>query len=583
MLLVAGGATLLLAGCGPKRVRADFTHYENSYAVTSNQEMLINLARLEQHDPTYFFKLGQINSSYRMEAAITGAGNVATVNTPPATTVPTGSASPTLLYENDPSFSFIPVNDQTNAQLLISPVPENVFYSLFQQGWRVDQLFRLMVDRIEVTLPPDPSSPTDKGCRIEVIRNVPPPAFEDPNSPEGARSLSRYVTFLRVSAVVYELQQHGLLLLRGTNTFSPIDKDSFIPNTLDDGRGSAQKTGSSGTMTTPPPDQVTIDVKSQGGGADAAGKNSQLPAAKDFNDAAAKSQEWVLQQAGADYKGGIWVLGQKTLAPKFQLNTMVPDASVQNDQVYGQSVKTVEDLLRNSLLPYDPSVASLAQAPELTDTLEVLYSGFAIGGSATDQDTGIGPCTSQGDKKHYVVTSHLVLRSLIGLMAAAAQEQSFFDALAKSGNDPLITIGQDDIVERIHVGLLVAQGLAPSQDDPQYLKLAGGVLGKKVPFSQLVPTIERLPVLRLTWPAEVKPGVDPSASDARSYGLALTYRHKDYVVADVDPAAVTSADYAVQNETWNRDMFRLINELSSQVTVDISKFPLPDILQLRTE
>jgi hypothetical protein len=98
ILLVASGATLLLAGCGPKRVRADFTHYENSYAVTSNQEMLLNLARLNQHDPTYFFKLGQINSSYRMEAALTGNGNVQTVTNPPATTVPTGTATPTLLY-----------------------------------------------------------------------------------------------------------------------------------------------------------------------------------------------------------------------------------------------------------------------------------------------------------------------------------------------------------------------------------------------------------------------------------------------------------------------------------------------------
>jgi hypothetical protein len=595
-VLIAGGATLLLSGCGPRRVRADFTHYENSYAVTSNQEMLLNLARLEQHDPTYFFKLGQINSSYRMEAALTGNANVQTVTNPPATTVPTGTATPTLLYENDPSFSFIPVNDQTNAQLLISPVPENVFYSLFQQGWRVDQLFRLMVDRIEVTLPPDPNTPTDKGCRIEVIRNVPPPAFEDPNSPEGARSLSRYVTFLRVSAVVYELQQHGLLLLRGTNTFSPIDKDSYIPNAepAAAAKGAGQQS-TDNTMKTPPPEDLTIDVKSQGAG-DAAGKNAQLPAAKDFNDAANKNQEWVLQGADDNHKGGVWVLGQKTLAPKFQLNTMVPDAKEQNDPVYGQSVKTVEDLLRKDLLPYDPSVAALAQAPELTDTLEILYSGFAIGGSATDQDTGIGPCTSEadkehegdqkheGDKKHYVVTSHLVLRSLIGLMAAAAQEQSFYDALAKSGKDPLITVGQDDIVQRIHVGLLTAQGLdLKKQDDPDYQARAGAVAGKQVPFSLLVPPIERLPVLRLTWPAEVKPGMDPSASDARGYGLAVTYRRKDYVVADVDPAAVTSADYAVQNETWNRDMFRLINELSSQVTVDISKFPLPDILQLRTE
>ena len=115
--------SLPLTGCGPKRVRADFTHYENSYAVTSNQEMLLNLARLEQHDPTYFFKLGQINSSYRMEAALTGTGDLSTVSSPPATTVPTGGGTPSFIYENDPSFSFIPVNDQTNAQLLLAAGP----------------------------------------------------------------------------------------------------------------------------------------------------------------------------------------------------------------------------------------------------------------------------------------------------------------------------------------------------------------------------------------------------------------------------------------------------------------------------
>jgi hypothetical protein len=30
-------------------------------------------------------------------------------------------------------------------------------------------------------------------------------------------------------------------------------------------------------------------------------------------------------------------------------------------------------------------------------------------------------------------------------------------------------------------------------------------------------------------------------------------------------------------------MFRLINQLSSQVSVDLTKYPLPEILQLRTE
>jgi hypothetical protein len=584
LILLIAGESLLFAGCGPKRVRADFTHYERSYAVTSNQEMLLNLARLEQHDPTYFFKLGQINSSYRMEAALTGTGQLSTVSSPPATGIGTGGGSPTFLYENDPSFSFIPVNDQTNAQLLLQPVDEKIFYSLFQQGWRIDQLFRLMVDRIEVTLPPDPTSPTDKGCRIEVIRNVPPPSIYAPDFSQSAADLDRYVTFLRVSAVVYALQKHGLLLLRGTNVFQPVDQNSFIPNTLDISppKASGQKTD--GTMTTPPPDQVTIDVKSQGGGgADAAGKNSQLPAGKDFNDAAAKSQEWELQGAGPDYKGGIWVLGEKTLEPKFQLNTMVPDATAPSDTVYGQRVKTVEDSLRNDLLPNDPSLSSLTQAPELTDTLEVLFSGFAIGGSASDQDTGTGPCTAQGADKHGIVTSHLVLRSLIGLMAAAAQEQAFYDALAKYGVDPVVHTEKDDLVARIHVGLLVAQKLTPQQDDPAYLARVKAISGMTFKFSQLVPPIERLPVLRLTWPSDVKPPVEHSAGYAKDYGLALTYRGKDYVVADVDPDSVDPTQFARENETWNRDMFRLINQLSSQVTVDISKFPLPDILQLRTE
>ncbi len=585
MLLLLAGATLLLAGCGPKRVRADFTHYENSYAVTSNQELLLNLARLEQHDPTYFFKLGQINSSYRMEASLTGTGGISTVSSPPATGIPTGNGTAPLLYENDPSFSFIPVNDQTNAQLLLQPVPENVFYSLFQQGWRVDQLFRLMVDRIEVTLPPDPGSPTDKGCRVEVIRNVPPPSIYGTDFSQSATDIDRYVTFLRVSAVVYALQKHGLLLLRGTNTFQAVDKQSFIPNEASEEKGSGQKPGSSGTLTTPPPDEVTIDVKSQAGGAGAAGKNAQLPAGKDFNDAANSGREWELQGADANNKGGVWVLGQKTLEPKFQLNTMVPDVSESKETTYGQNVASVEKILRSDLLRNDPSVAALSNAPELTDTLEILFSGFAIGGSASDQDTGTGPCTSQDTPKHGIVTSHLVLRSLIGLMAAAAQEQAFYDILAKS-SDPEIPMAKDDLVARIHVGLMIAQGLDPKdpkQDNANYLALEQKLQGMTFTFNQLVPPIERLPVLRLTWPDQVKPPVSHYAAYAKDYGLALSYRGHDYVVADVDTDCVDPNQFATENETWNRDMFRLIDQLSSQVTVDISKFPLPDILQLRTE
>jgi len=206
--------SLALTGCGPRRVRADFAGYEKSYAVTSNREVLLNLARLEKHDPTYFFKLGQISSTYQMQAGLSGFGQYTPQGASTGIEVPSGGGTPTAGYQNYSAFSFVPVSDEANAKLLLSPVPKEVFYDLYYQGWRVDQLFRLMVDRIELTLPTDP---TGTSCKVRIIRNVPPPVFKyiDSNGQPHVEfhedheqnSIADYTTFLRVSAVVYAPQK----------------------------------------------------------------------------------------------------------------------------------------------------------------------------------------------------------------------------------------------------------------------------------------------------------------------------------------------------------------------------------------
>ena len=135
-------------------------------------------------------------------------------------------------------------------------------------------------------------------------------------------------------------------------------------------------------------------------------------------------------------------------------------------------------------------------------------------------------------------------------MAAAAQEPAFYDILAKS-NDPEIPIAKDDLVERIHVGLMIAQGLDPNdhtKDNANYLALEQKLKGMTFTFNQLVPPIERLPVLRLTWPDQVKPPVSHYAVYAKDYGLALSYRGHDYVVADVDTDSVDPNQFARENE-----------------------------------
>ena len=587
ILLVVGGATLLLSGCGPRRVRADFTHYENSYAVTSNREELLNLARLEQHDPTYFFKLGQISSSYRMEAALTGSGTVQTVTSPPATTVPTGTGSPTFLYENDPSFTMIPVSDEANANILLKPVDSTIFYSLYVQGWRLDQLLRLAVNRVELTLPvpADPTVPGSKtGCKVEVIRNVPPPWFDaGGNYSSDGPAVASYITFLRVSAVIYALQKHGLLLLRGTNTFEPLDRASFLPNpaakqkpgsgdTSDDETPSATKNASGNVSAL----VVVQNPPAAGGGSSS--KSASGPEAKDINDAAAKNQAWELQGADSDGNGGKWILGTNTLEPQFQLTAHPDEESAdaayvaEDPKHYGKNVDAIRELLEKDFEEPDNGMTALINGPDLTEILEMLYNGFSIEESSTDQESEKKLCDGYKSNR---ISAHLVMRSLIGLMAAAAQEQQSFDVMMEKPY-PVPADSAGTIMEFYSAVHLATTNQPPTEDEiadkmAKLAPLAGASL------SAVIPKVEQLPVLKLTW----KDGKPPDLMQLYDLGLSVKYRGQDYVIADSQQGS-TGAEVPA-NTYWNRDMFRLINELSSQVSIDPSKFPLPEVLQLRTE
>jgi hypothetical protein len=428
LLFVMGCAPMALSGCAATRLRTDFTGYESAFADTSNREMLLNLARLNQHDPTYFFKLGQIGTSYRMVASLTGTGMYAPLSSVPGGN-PTGGGSPALTYEKDPAFTFIPVNDDATAQLLLKPIPAELFYALYQQGWRVDQLFRLMVDRIEFR---DPSTKA-----WQIIRNT--------AASDNARD---YARFLRVSALAYELQKRGYLLLRGHPEFVPLTKAVKLKDDL---------------------------------------------TASDVLNAQAKNLIWQLQTDGQ------WQLGQENVAPQFELNE--PSAS--------EIVGDMPELGKGGI----------AGATALNSMLAILQNGFTI-------EESFNSTESANDTKG--VSCHLVMRSLIGLMTSAAEEQDGFDALMES--NPLVDA-------TLH-------------------------------FKDAVPPVEQQPLIRLTW----RPG-----DDVIQPLVQLTYLNKNYMVADKSQPATP------EGPSWNRDVFRLITQLTAQVTVDISKFPLQQTLQLHTD
>jgi hypothetical protein len=448
-LALVCASILMLSGCAAKSLRVDYKKYEDAYAQSSNRQMLLNLARLNQHHPTYFFKMGQISTQYRMQAAINGNGTYSPQGYPAGAG---GGGTPSVLYEKDPTFTFIPVNDDATAQQLLKPMPAELFYVLFQQGWRVDQLLRLMVDHIEYR--PDPNSD-----QVQVIRNVASESNKD-----------SYLTFLRISALCYHLQRRGHLVFSADQQFSPIA-------TCKGGEPCGMK---------------FTDTKN-------------APQAKDIADAFAKNLVWQQDSKNPD----TWQLGQMVTVPKFKLSP----AYVKADKDHPSNVKAYD---------IEIDMPELAKVRSLDPTLGILDSnglGFGILENSTPADASKSGAIPHG-------SAQLVMRSLIGMMAAAAQEEDTFDSLM--------------------------------------------ALAKADPAQDPIPPIEMQPLLTLKWNKHDDKALTPAL-------VQLDYMGKSYMVAD------PKTDNPLKASSWNRDNFRIITQLVSLVTVDISKFPVQQVLQLRTQ
>lgn len=431
-----------LSGCAARALRTDYKSYENSYAESSNRQMLLNLARLSEHHPTYFFKMGQITTNYRYQASINGNG---TYSPPGYPAGPGGGGTPGGLYEKDPGFSFVPVNDDSTARQLLQPMSAELFYGLFQQGWRVDQLMRLMVDHIEYR--PDPKSDA-----IHTIRNV---ASES--------NYKDYLTFLRISALAYHLQRRGHLIFSADQKFQPV---------------------------------LTGGVTLNGNAA---------PQAKDIVDAWSKNLVWQQDPNNKDS----WQLGQFVTVPKFKLTPNYQPG----DKEHPGNVKAYE---------IEIDMPELANVLSLGPTLQLLDSnglGFGILENSETKDSSKQGAATQG-------SAQLVMRSLIGMMAAAAQEQKTFGALME--------LAKNDKTQ-----------------DP-------------------IPSVELQPLLTLNWDHADESHLTPILTK-------LEYMGKTYVVAD------PQSDNPLRSSSWNRDNFRLLTQLGNLITVDIKNFPPQQILQLRTQ
>ena len=208
-------AAFVLSGCGASHYRSDYTGFNTAFADSSNRQMLMNLARLDQHDPAYFLQFGQISVQYQVNGSASIVGNDAI---PSGAHVPIVNGTATLAggANTTPQFTFIPVADDKVAQQLLLPLPPEDFYTLFQQGLPVDQLLRLMAERFEIRLP--------SGGGLTTYSNTP-----------GRCQELSYIVFLKICAIARELQLAGNLKLRASEVDEQVTKNwVWTPSDKDD-------------------------------------------------------------------------------------------------------------------------------------------------------------------------------------------------------------------------------------------------------------------------------------------------------------------------------------------------------------
>ena len=184
---------------------------------------------------------------------------------------------------------------------------------------------------------------------------------------------------------------------------------------------------------------------------------------------------------------------------------------------------------------------------------------------------GIGVTDTNSTKNEYKV--RLVMRSLVGVMLALANEQRNFSYYQDFRNE-LAHGGLGADIDRLRAEIDAARPTEPASDAAQK-----ALAEKRKQLAALidqgmdtVPEFEEHPVLVLNW-KDAAGGDLGAAPTPGSSVVELDYKNRHYVIADRVGAPRGKA------ETWNRDVFRLLVQLSLQASADPSTFALPSLLQ----
>lgn len=185
-------AVVLTSGCalGPGTVRATRHPYNEVIQQTTQEQLLLNLVRLQYREAPLFLEVGSIAAQFNFSqsASIDGTINegirYVSSNNPHQLKLGAG-----IGYEERPTITYAPLQGEDFVQRMLGPIALEKIVLLAHSGWNVDRVLRLTVQGM---------NGLDNAARA----SGPTPA-----------QAPRYAEFAEASRLLRELQHNGLLQL----------------------------------------------------------------------------------------------------------------------------------------------------------------------------------------------------------------------------------------------------------------------------------------------------------------------------------------------------------------------------------
>jgi hypothetical protein len=138
---------LSLPGCmsfGPPSVDRDRFDYINAIANSWKQQTLLNIVKIRYADTPVFLDVGQIISGYQLQAAVAIGGSLSSssVYGDIFNLGSTGS------FIDKPTITYTPMTGAHFMHVLMTPIPPPSLLMLIEQGWPVDMLVQVGVQRV---------------------------------------------------------------------------------------------------------------------------------------------------------------------------------------------------------------------------------------------------------------------------------------------------------------------------------------------------------------------------------------------------------------------------------------------------